>query len=259
MSLSNCPKCNTLMKTGQERVGTDGAGNAVYHLFGYCDICKAKYDLDIMNRQQGAQPPIRVQATLSPQKPSSGRIAAGVFLLVFGIIVFFISLALILGDDKKPEKVGNISTSVETAAQSDPSSTEAEDEETFFTKGEIAELNQVQVTLIDYKESTGSDWNKPTDGNIFLIAEFEIANNTEKELAISSLMCFNAYADDYSLNYSLSALLEKEGNQLDGSVAAGKKMKGWIGWEVPQDYHTVEIHFTDNVWRNNKFVFLIEK
>lgn len=57
----------------------------------------------------------------------------------------------------------------------------------------------------------------------------------------------------------LTAPMEKNGNQLDGTIAAGKKLKGWIGWEVPQDYQKIEIHFTDNVWSSNKFVFLIEK
>ena len=88
------------------------------------------------------------------------------------------------------------------------------------------------------------------------MAEFEIANNTEKELAISSALSFDAYADDYALNFSFSALMEKEGNQLDGTIAAGKKLKGWIGWEVPADYQNVEIHFTDNVWSSDKFVFV---
>lgn len=72
------------------------------------------------------------------------------------------------------------------------------------------------------------------------------------------MISFEAYADDYALNYSLSAAMTKDG-QLDGTIAAGKKMKGWIGWEVPADYQNVEIHFTDNVWSNNKFVFLYEK
>ncbi len=174
-----------------------------------------------------------------------------------------------MGNNDKPEKVENTSTNTsietnnvveETSKEStEPTNTEDENKETTFTKGEIAELNGVRVTLTDYKESTGSDFNTPTDGNVFLMAEFEIENNTDKELAISSMMSFDAYADDYSLNYSFSALLEKDGNQLDGTIAAGKKMKGWIGWEVPQDYQNIEIHFTDNVWSNNKFVFLIEK
>ena len=173
-----------------------------------------------------------------------------------------------MGNSDKPKKVENSkNTVIETdnnseevkTKDSEPEKSEDENKEIAFKKGEIAELNGVQVALTDYKESTGSDFNTPTVGNVFLMAEFEISNNTEKELAISSVMSFDAYADDYSLNYSFSALMEKDGNQLDGTIAAGKKMKGWIGWEVPQDYQNVEIHFTDNVWSNNKFVFLIEK
>lgn len=173
-----------------------------------------------------------------------------------------------IANSDKPKKVENArDTVIETdnnseevpIEDSEPTKSEDENKEMAFKKGETAELNGVQVTLTDYKESTGSEYNKPTDGNVFLMTEFEISNNTEKELTVSSVMSFDAYADDYALNFSFSALLEKEGNQLDGAIASGKKMKGWIGWEVPQDYQNVEIHFTDSVWSNNKFVFLIEK
>ncbi len=181
--------------------------------------------------------------------------------IIIGVIVIGIIGAIAGGGNDQPTKVGDTDTNNSSAVQSNSTeqSDDVKNEETVFTKGEIAELNGVQVTLTDYKESTGSDFNKPTDGNVFLMAEFEIANNTDEELTISSVMSFDAYADDYALNFSLSALIEKEGNQLDGTIAAGKKLKGWIGWEVPQDYQNVEIHFTDNVWSNDKFVFIIEK
>ena len=184
--------------------------------------------------------------------------------VIIAIVVIGIIGAAAGGGDDKPTKVGDNTPSSaggnsNESQQNSVESSSEEEKETVFRKGEIAELNGVQVTLTDYKESTGSEYNKPTDGNVFLMAEFEIANNTEKELAISSALSFEAYADDYALNYSFSALMEKEGNQLDGTIAAGKKLKGWIGWEVPADYQNVEIHFTDNVWSSDKFVFVIEK
>lgn len=184
--------------------------------------------------------------------------------VIIAIVVIGIIGAAAGGGDDKPTKVGdNTSSSAggnsNESQQNSVESSSEEEKETVFRKGEIAELNGVQVTLTDYKESTGSEYNKPTDGNVFLMAEFEIANNTEKELAISSALSFDAYADDYALNFSFSALMEKEGNQLDGTISAGKKLKGWIGWEVPADYQNVEIHFTDNVWSSDKFVFVIEK
>lgn len=184
-------------------------------------------------------------------------------------VAFLIIIGIATGrnDDNGPNKVGDINvssgqnknTNDVKQNEKEPSVLDEPDGEKVFKKGEIAELNNVQVTLTDYKESSGSEYNKPADGNVFLLAEFEIANNADKDLVISSMLSFEAYADDYKLDYSLGAMMDKDGSQLDGSIAAGKKMKGWIGWEVPQDYKNVEVHFTDNVWSNDKFVFLIEK
>lgn len=66
--------------------------------------------------------------------------------------------------------------------------------------------------------------------------------------------------DDYALDYSLSALIEKQdANQLDGTIAAGKKMNGVIGYEVLVDWKNLEIHFTNDVWSGNDFVFEIAR
>lgn len=184
--------------------------------------------------------------------------------VIIALVVICIIGAAAGRKDDNPTKVGdnNPSSTDNNSNESQKNSIESsseEEKETVFRKGEITELNGVQVTLTDYKESAGSEYNKPTDGNVFLMVEFEISNNTEKEMTVSSAMSFDAYADDYALNFSFSALMEKDGNQLDGTIAAGKKLKGWIGWEVPQDYKNVEIHFTDNVWSSDKFMFVIEK
>lgn len=62
------------------------------------------------------------------------------------------------------------------------------------------------------------------------------------------------------MNYSLNAMMEKsDATQLDGTIAPGKKMNGYIGYEVPADWTAMEIHFTDDAWSNNKFVFEITK
>ena len=185
-------------------------------------------------------------------------------LIVIVIIVVLGVIASIAGGDDQPKKVGEANTDTQTETSSDESTTEesstSSDEQTVFTKGEIAEMNDVQVTLVNYEESNGSEYNTPSEGNVFLLVNFEIANNSDSDLAISSMMSFEGYADDYALNYSVNALLEKsDSTQLDGTIAPGKKMNGWIGYEVPADWSNVEIHFTDNVWSNNKFVFEITK
>ena len=134
------------------------------------------------------------------------------------------------------------------------------EEKDVFTKGEIAEMNGVQVTLKDYEESKGTEILTPDDGNVFVIVTFEIANNSDSEISVSSIASFEAYVDDYSVSTSISAESVKDGvGILDGTVAAGKKMSGIIGYEVPKDWKNMEISFTDNVWSDSAFKFEINK
>ncbi len=186
------------------------------------------------------------------------------WILIAVVVLAIIGAVAGGGEDNKPHKVPNDNqTDRSESTKEEQKETDKKEQETLkdtFSVGETAEMNDVQVTMLKYEESKGSDFNKPTDGNIFVLVEFEIVNNSDKELTVSSMLSFEAYADDYALNYSLGAIMEKEGeNQLDGTIAAGKKMKGVIGYEVAEDWKEIEIHFTDNVWSNNKFKFLIEK
>lgn len=185
----------------------------------------------------------------------------GKWIAIAVVLLMVIGVAAGGSSDDEPKKIDTSNSTTNESSSSEKETDakpEPQNEKTTFTVGETAELNGVQVTMISFEESTGKDYVTPTEGNVFALAEFEIVNNTDSEINISSMISFEAYADDYALNYSLSAAMMKDG-QLDGTIAAGKKMKGWIGWEVPADYQNVEIHFTDNVWSNNKFVFLYEK
>ena len=135
--------------------------------------------------------------------------------------------------------------------------TSAKENRDAYGVGDTAQVKNVIVSLLSVTESTGSSFNTPSDGNVFVLCEFEIQNNTKEELAVSSMLSFNAYCDDYTCNYSLRALMEKgNSNQLDGTVAVGKKLKGVIGYEVPTDWKELEIHFTPDVWFGKDFVFI---
>lgn len=126
-----------------------------------------------------------------------------------------------------------------------------------FKVGDVVELDGVVVNFVGVTESTGSDFYKPESGNVYVLCEFEIANNSDEELAVSSMMSFKAYCDDYSCDYSLGALMAKgDKEQLDGSVATGKKMKGVVGYEVPADWKELEIHYITNILSSNKIVFV---
>ena len=151
-------------------------------------------------------------------------------------VVVVILIAAMSGGENKPKKVETADAeSSETTTESATDTSEDREEKDTFGIGETAEMNDVQVTMVSYSENEGSEYNKPTDGNEYVMVEFEIVNNSENEITVSSALSF------------------------DGTIAPGKKMDGMVGFEVPKDWKTIEIHFKDDVWSNSKFKFEIEK
>jgi len=170
----------------------------------------------------------------------------GIILIILGIAV--IGGALGGGDKNTPTKVG----------EKESNGTQQQEQvQTEFGVGDVVALNDVNVTLLSVKESKGSQFNKPTDGNVFVLCEFEIENNSNKDIAVSSMLSFEAYCDDYTTNFSLSALIEKGNkNQLDGTVAAGKKFNGVVGYEITKDWKELEIKFSPDFWSGKDITFV---
>lgn len=171
-------------------------------------------------------------------------------VLIFGIIFTVGALA---GNDE-PQKIESSAPAATQAVLAE--TTEAP----VFTVGDTLEMGDVLVTLVDVSESKGSQFLTPTDGNVFVTCEFIIENNSGSEMAVSSMMSFECYFDDYAANISLGAMVaDQSKQQLDGSVAPGKKISGVVGYEAPADWADMEIHFKSSVYANKPFVFNYSK
>lgn len=170
-----------------------------------------------------------------------------VLTAILTVILVFLIIGLVVSiTDQTPTKVES-TAAPRASATAAPAQT--------FTVGDTAEMNKVRVSLVDVRSSAGSQYSAPEKGNVFLTFELEIDNGTDAELGISSLLSFSAYADDYALTYSLTGILADGGKQLDGAIAAGKKMRGVVSFEAPEGWKTAEIHFKPNVWAGREFVF----
>ncbi len=177
------------------------------------------------------------------------------FWVIIAIVILVIAAS---GGSSEPTKVGENEPVADTSQSSDTSSSAATTDTT-FSVGDKVELNNIVVTLDSVSESSGSSYNRPGDGNVFALCTFTIENNSSSEINISSLLCFDAYCDGYACNLSLTAQLESSDNQLDGTVAAGKKMKGTIGYEIAADWSELEIHFSPDFWAQKDIVFVASR
>ena len=181
--------------------------------------------------------------------PGCLRTILGTILLFFGIVLIIGALG---GGSEEPSIAPGGNTLQDTSGSTTVSPSN-------FGVGDRVVMNDIYVTLEAVTESTGTDFLQPSEGNVFIICEFTIENESDSELAVSSMMSFAAYADDYSAQLSLSGLSASDKQQLDGSIAAGKKMNGVVAYEVPADWSEFEIRYVPNIYSTKEFVFTYSK
>lgn len=194
--------------------------------------------------------------------------------IIIAVVVLGVIGAVMGGEDNEVKDVTSTNqdakeNNTEENKDGDESNTEESEEtepeseeKTEFSVGETAEQKEVQITLVNVTESSGSEFLQPDEGNIFLICEFDISNNSDEDINISSVMNFEAYCDDYSINQDIMGLQAPEADgksQLDGSVAAGKKMNGVIAYQVPKTYSTLEVNVAPDFWSSNDIKFVYKK
>lgn len=191
--------------------------------------------------------PLSEGSTGRKKKSKKRHPILGTIVLIIGI---FIIIGALSGGSDEPQKI-------DTSSQ--PATTVSATEEAFFTVGDTLEMNNIIVTLNDVSEHKGTQFSKPTDGNVFVTCEFTIENNTESDLAVSSIMSFECYFDDFAANISLGAMTSNQNKtQLDGTVAHGKKISGIVGYEAPENWSTMEVHFKPGL-SSKPFVFIYSK
>lgn len=138
------------------------------------------------------------------------------------VCVSILAILIIVGNfgnsENDPQQVGTVDQG-ETAM----SNQQEADSPSIYHVGDIVQLDNINVTLLGVYESNGSQFIEPTEGNVYVTFEFDIDNQSDSEITVSSMMSFEAYFDDYSSNISIGAMGESDKAQLDGSVAAGKK------------------------------------
>ena len=140
-----------------------------------------------------------------------------------------------------------------------PATTESNTKEPqTFGLNETAVFSNLKFTATELSQSQGEDFFTPAEGNVFVGIKFTIENVSNEEQSVSSLLLFDAYADDVKTDLSISASCVFDDGTLDGSIAPGKKLVGWYAVEVPANWNTIELQVQANIWANNAATFTFQ-
>lgn len=189
--------------------------------------------------------------------------------IAIAIVVIVILAALTGGgdsdsqtaSDSSPKKTGqaeNMNTAPETEQSEDTTpaaETEAAEEvSSIFVVGDVVETSDLKITYLSAEEcSFDNQFITPNEGNVFYRMEFEFENIGDTDQAISSMLDWNCYADGYAADQSWYG-----DDQLDATIAPGKKAKGAVYFEVPADAQEIELNYEVNLWTEDKVVFVVK-
>lgn len=194
---------------------------------------------------------IPYEAKVCPQcrkKQGSGCLVK----ILIGVIALIIVCVLLFGSDDSD------TTSESTQDVQESTTTKKEEqveEKTSFKAGESYEDEDIIISFLDAGEyESDNEFLQPEDGNKYVFAEFEIQNLDDTDLGIGS-WSFSCYADDYACD---EVFFDDNSLSAFDSISAGKKIKGKIYYEVPEDSEKINLEYEADYWTSKKINFIIK-
>lgn len=117
--------------------------------------------------------------------------------------------------------------------------------------GEPVTLSGWTVTVNSVKRSSGDgEFNVPKAGNVYLLIDVTVVNNTGQSQVVSSDLQFSL-KDSTGQSYT-EALDTAAPAAPNGTVADGGKVRGTLVYEVPQSIHTWELDFQPDLFSGDQ-------
>jgi len=126
-------------------------------------------------------------------------------------------------------------TSEENSSSSSEETTEATESDAGVAGvgDTLVDSENISITLVSVKTTKKGLLGSKPDNDYYVVAKFELVNNTEEEVTISSLLGFSLDGES-GLGYDIAIFAETDGN-LDGSIRPGRKMLGEVAFDAAKE------------------------
>lgn len=122
-----------------------------------------------------------------------------------------------------------------------------------YNVGDLIAMGTTNVTVNEVLYPAGDDFNKPNAGFKFLVVDLTIENLSATAISVSSLLQMSV-KDSSSQKYDvdLMASVASGGSSPEGEIAPGEKLRGQVGFQVPENATGLVFVFDANVWGSGK-------
>lgn len=200
------------------------------------------------------QYPYGAPAPSQPPKKNRSR----TWGIIIGIVVVLVVAIALANAGSQSSKGNTPAPATQTSSQSQSSqpnsqsqSSQPEQSAGDHKIGDPVTLDGWTVTVNSVKRSSGDgDFNVPKTGNVYLLIDVTVVNNTGQSQTASSDLQFS-FKDSTGQSYT-TALDTAAPASPDGTIANGGKVRGTIVYEVPQSMHAWELDFQPGMFSGDQ-------
>jgi hypothetical protein len=168
-------------------------------------------------------------------------------------------------DDVKPEKVEGADRTANTSQQSDggetqektQTETETQPKTETYKIGDSVKAGNFVFTVNSIRTDAGGDFLKPKDGHIYYIVDVTVENTGDKSESVSSMLMFKLF-DSEAYSYSITIGPDTKGS-VDGEISAGRKLRGELVFEIPEDSEGLELEIDPTVFSSGQIIVELDR
>lgn len=183
------------------------------------------------------------------KKQEKGKSIAGIVTSSLAIVIMIIYtifiIAVFSGDNGILEQIKREQGLI----------TEKTPEPKDFLVGETFDNDNLSITFVSADENFKdySEYAKVEAGHKIIRAEFEFQNKGSSNQYISSYN-FDCYADGYNCD----AFWSVEDSSFSTTLSTGKRAKGVVYFEVPENSESISLEYNVNTWNDNMVRFIVK-
>lgn len=203
-----------------------------------------KYDVDFM--ASSAVDGGSIDGELAPGEKIRGKVGFQVGETAQGLQ--FVFDASIFGTGKVFVDLGTDPVSVEP-----PADIAGVTSQQTYNVGDVIAMGTTTLTVNEIQYPAGDDFSKPDAGFKFLVVDLTIENKGAEAISVSTLLQMSIKdpgGQKYDVDFMATAA--SGGSSPDGEIAPGEKLRGQVGFQVPENATGLVFVFDADVWGTGK-------
>ncbi len=134
-----------------------------------------------------------------------------------------------------------------------PANIAGETSQQTYNVGDVIAMGTTNIIVNEVLYPAGDQFNKPNAGFKFLVADMTIENTSATAISVSTLMQMSVKdsgGQKFDVDFMASAA--SGGSSPDGEIAPGEKLRGQVGFQVPENATGLVFVFDADVWGSGK-------